>query len=141
MKKTKDSGQAISGVNIAPVIDVALVLVIIMLIATPVMNIPNMAVNLPEAITSESKEKNVSISLAQDGRVSVDEEIVSWETLAPKLNGKLKKDKNLLVIIRADKDVEYSEVERLIDYVKNKSLAKRIAVATKQRPPKAVPVK
>jgi biopolymer transport protein TolR len=138
MKKTKDSGQPISGVNIAPVIDVALVLVIIMLIATPVMNIPNMPVNLPEAVTKESKEKNISVSFAQDGRVSVDEEIVSWDTIAPKLNNKLKKDKNILVIIRADKDVMYADVEKLINHLKKTTYAKRIAVATRQRTTKVV---
>ncbi len=133
MKKVKDSGQAISGVNITPVIDVVLVLLIIFMIATPVLNIPNLPVNLPEAVTSESKEKNISVSLSQDGRVSVDDEVVKREYLIAKLNNKLAKNKDHIVIIRADKDVMYTDVENLIEDIKTHSRAKRIAVATKQR--------
>jgi biopolymer transport protein TolR len=139
MKKTKDFGGAVSGINITPIIDITLVLVIIMLLAAPVMNIPNMDVNLPEAVTTESKEKNISVSMGVDGRVAVDEEIVPLEAVAAKVNRKLKHDKNTVVIIRADKNVFYSDVENLIELIKTTSNAKRIAVATKQKPPQRAP--
>ena len=133
MKRVKESAQPIGGVNIAPVINVAFVLVIVMLMTAPILNIPNIPVDLPEAITTEAKESNISVSLAEDGRVSVDEEIVSWDTLPQKLNAKLKRDKNIMVIIRADKNIEYHQVEKLMDMIKNNTRAKRIAVATRQR--------
>jgi biopolymer transport protein ExbD len=139
MKRTKDSGGAVSGINITPIIDVTLVLVIIMLLAAPVMNIPNMDVNLPEAVTTESKEKNISVSMGVDGRVAVDEEIVALEAVPAKVNRKLRHDKNTMVIIRADKNVLYSDVENLIELIKTSSSARRIAVATKQKPPKSAP--
>ena len=133
MKRVSESGQPIGGVNIAPVINVAFVLVIVMLMTAPILNIPNIPVDLPEAITTEAKESNISISLAEDGRVSVDEEIVTWDTLPQKLNAKLKRDKNIMVIVRADKNIEYHQVEKLMDMIKNNTRAKRIAVATRQR--------
>jgi len=139
MKRTKDFGGAVSGINITPIIDVTLVLVIIMLVAAPVMNIPNMDVNLPEAVTTESKEKNISVSMGVDGRVAVDEEIVALEAVPAKVNRKLRYDKNTVVIIRADKNVLYSDVENLIELIKTSSNARRIAVATKQKPPKSAP--
>ena len=139
MKRTKDAGGAVSGINITPIIDVTLVLVIIMLVAAPVMNIPNMDVNLPEAVTTESKEKNISVSMGVDGRVAVDEEIVALEAVPAKVNRKLRYDKNTVVIIRADKNVLYSDVENLIELIKTSSNARRIAVATKQKPPKSAP--
>lgn len=136
MKKVRDlSGSGgISGINITPIIDITLVLLIIMLVAAPVMNIPNMEVELPEAFTSETKELNISISLGTDLRVAVDENIVPITELPRTLDRQLKLKKNPIVIIRADRSVPYSEVENLMELIKVKTRAKRIAVATKQRP-------
>jgi biopolymer transport protein ExbD len=113
MKKVRDlSGSGgISGINITPIIDITLVLLIIMLVAAPVMNIPNMEVELPEAFTSETKELNISISLGTDLRVAVDENIVPITELPRTLDRQLKLKKNPIVIIRADRSVPYSEVE------------------------------
>lgn len=133
MKRVKETAQAIVGVNIAPVINVSFVLVIVMLMTAPILNIPNLPVNLPEAVTTETKEANITVTLTADGRISVDEKIVSWNGLPAELNKKLKKNKKILVIVRADKDILYSKVEDLIDLLKRKTYAKRIAIATKQR--------
>ncbi|MFH1378811.1 MAG: biopolymer transporter ExbD [bacterium] len=138
MKRVKESAQPIGGVNIAPIINVAFVLVIVMLMTAPILNIPNMPVDLPEAVTTEAKESNITVSLAKDGRVSVDEEILSLDRIPGRLNQKLEKNPKIMVIIRADKDVMYSAVEDLIDLVKSRSKAKRISVATKQRVEKIV---
>ncbi|TXH27845.1 MAG: biopolymer transporter ExbD, partial [Elusimicrobia bacterium] len=110
MKKVRDqSGSGgISGINITPIIDITLVLLIIMLVAAPVMNIPNMEVDLPEAYTSETKELNISISLGTDLRVAVDENIVPISELPRTLDRQLKLKKNPIVIVRADRSVPYS---------------------------------
>lgn len=133
MKRVKEYGNAISGINITPIIDITLVLLIIMLVAAPVLNIPNMNVELPEAYTSETKQQNVSISLGTDLRVAIDEKIVPIENLPRLLDGVLKKKPTAMVIIRADKDVDYENVENLIETIKTKTRAKKIAVATKQK--------
>jgi len=132
MKKVKESGMAISGINIAPVINVAFVLVLVLLMTAPLLDIPNLPVNLPEAVTEETKQRNIAVSLASDGRLSVNSEVVSAGDLVPMLRAMLKADKGVVVIIRADKDCAYGDVENLIDTVKNRTGAKRIAVATKQ---------
>lgn len=137
MKRVKESAQPIGGVNIAPIINVSFVLVIVMLMTAPILNIPNMPVDLPEAVTIEAKESNITISMARDGQVSVDEEIVEWNMLPEKINAKLKK-KQVVVIVRADKNIVYSKVESLIDMIKTHTNAKRIAIATKQRTTKII---
>lgn len=133
MKKVREQGGAISGINITPIIDITLVLLIIMLVAAPILNIPNMDVQLPEAYTSETKQQNVSVSLGTDLRVGLDENIVPIEKLPRLLEAVLKKKPNAMVIIRADKDVDYETVENLIETIKSKTHATKIAVATKQK--------
>src|SRR5258708_28285193 len=91
----------LSGVNIIPVIDVSLVLLIILLATSPILNLPGFEVKLPKAVTAESKEKNISVSLSVKGQMAVNEQTVNETTLIPLLQKELKDKKDFLVIIRA----------------------------------------
>ena len=134
MRRTKQIEEnSIAGINMAPIINVALVLVIILIITAPILNIPNIPVNLPKAVTIEAKERNITISYGKDGRLAIDTQVISWRDLVPKLKYRLKENEKALVIIRADKDVPYGEMEKIFDIVIKKAGAKRIAVATEQR--------
>src|SRR4051812_7078639 len=102
-----EEDEPLSGVNIIPVIDVSLVLLIILLATSPILNLPGFEVKLPKAVTAESKERNISISLSAKGDLAVNEAAVSWETLAPAVHKELADKKDFLVIIRADQGVAY----------------------------------
>jgi len=134
MRRTKQvEDDSIVGIHIAPVINVALILVLILMITAPIINIPNIPVNLPKAVTIEGKEQNVTISYSREGRIAINTEVVSWEDMVPKLKYRLRESKGALVIIRADKDIPYSQVEKIFDIAIKEAGAKRIAVATEQR--------
>jgi len=134
MRMTKQIEEnSIAGVNISPIINVALVLVIVLIITAPILNIPSIPINLPRAVTIEAKEQNITISYSRDGKVAIDTQVISWKDLVPKLKYRLKENSKALVIIRADKDVPYGEIEKIFDIIIKKAGAKRIAVATEQR--------
>lgn len=134
MRMTKQIEEdSIAGINMAPIINVALVLVIVLIITAPILNIPSIPINLPRAVTIEAKERNITISYSKDGKVAIDTQVISWKDLVPKLKYRLKENSKALVIIRADKDVPYGEIEKIFDIVIKKAGAKRIAVATEQR--------
>jgi len=134
MRRTKQIEEnSIAGINMAPIINVALVLVIILIITAPILSIPNIPVNLPKAVTIEAKERNITVSYGKDGKIAIDTQVVSWKDLIPKLKYRLEENRKALVIIRADKDVPYGEVEKIFDIVIKEAGAKRIAVATEQR--------
>lgn len=134
MRRTKEIEEdSIAGINIAPIINVALVLVIILIITAPILSIPNIPVSLPRAVTIEAKERNITISYAKDGRIAINTQVVSWKDMVPNLKYRLKEDSKALVIIRADKDIPYGEIEKIFDIVVKEAGAKRIAVATEQR--------
>src|SRR5437868_6677253 len=103
----------LSGVNIIPVIDVSLVLLIILLATSPILNLPGFEVKLPKAVTAESKEKNISISVSLKGELAVNEQAVDMNTLGPALQKELADKKDFLVIIRADQGVAYGQVEQV----------------------------
>src|SRR5438132_7681018 len=106
--------DSLSGVNIIPVIDVSLVLLIILLATSPILNLPGFEVKLPKAVTAESKERNISVSLSVKGELAVNEGRVTLDSLVPALQKQLADKKNFLVIIRADQGVAYGMVEQVM---------------------------
>ena len=141
MKKVRDhgGGGAISGVTVTPVINVTFVLLIIMFVAAPSISVPDIQVDLPVAHTSEAKEKNIAVSLSADRQFAVDERVVTIQELPSYLNAMLKKKDYPVVILRADKDVAYEEVENLIEFLKYKTKSRQIALATRQQPLETAP--
>ena len=122
----------LAGVNIIPVIDVSLVLLIILLATSPILNLPGFEVKLPKAVTSESKEKNITISVSVKGELALDDKNETLDTLGPAIQKELADKKDFLVIVRADEGVQYGLVEQVMDVAK-KFGATRIAIATQQK--------
>lgn len=125
----------ITKVNVTPIIDVALVLVIILLVTAPLLSVADLPVDLPQAHTREAEdERNVSITLSSTGRLAVDDKIVSSEDLDKYLRAKLSQPGNqdVLVVVRADSNAPYLDVKRLLAQAKADG-ATRIAIATRQR--------
>ena len=140
MKKTNVPDDAVSGVNIVPVIDVTLVLLVILLLMSPVINQPTLPVNLPEAITKETKDQNLTVSLSAEGQISVDTDIIPWQKLGSQLAARLKGRPDVVVIVRADKSLPYGHVENLIREVNRYVGNRAVAIATKQRSAKLTPM-
>jgi len=125
----------ITKVNVTPIIDVALVLVIILLVTAPLLSVADLPVDLPQARTREAEdERNVSITLSSTGRLAVDDQVVTEEGLGSLLRGKLSKRENedVLVVVRADSGAPYAAVHRLLNEAKAAG-ATRIAIATRQK--------
>jgi biopolymer transport protein TolR len=124
----------ITKINVTPIIDVALVLVIILLVTAPLMSVADLPVDLPQARTREAEdERNVSITLSSTGRLAVDEKMISDAELGPYLRSKLteKQNQNVLVVVRADSGAPYEAVRHLLNQAKAAGAA-RIAIATRQ---------
>ena len=126
---------AITQVNVTPIIDVALVLVIILLVTAPLLSVADLPVDLPQARTREAEdERNVSITLSSTGRLAVDDKVLSSEELDRFLRSRLSQrgNEDVLVVVRADSGAPYSAVRRLLHQAKVDG-AKRLAIATRQR--------
>jgi biopolymer transport protein TolR len=126
--------ELITRVNVTPIIDVALVLVIILLVTAPMLSVADLPVNLPPAHTREAEnQRNVSITLSSGGHVAVDEEVVERASLRAKLAAKLRQPGNegVLVVVRADAGAPYSAVRELLAEARAAG-AKRLAIATRQ---------
>jgi biopolymer transport protein TolR len=125
----------ITKVNVTPIIDVALVLVIILLVTAPLLSVADLPVNLPLAQTRVSEvEAILGITLSSRGELALDDHIVSRADLPSALRARLeqKENENVLVVVRADMDASYGTVKELLEEARNAG-ARRIAIATRQR--------
>ncbi len=125
----------ITKVNVTPIIDVALVLVIILLVTAPLMSVSNLPVDLPQARTRDSEdERNVSITRTAAGELAVDDRLVAPGGLMDALRARLSRpgEENTLVVLRADTSLPYSELRTLLDEARAAG-ARRVAVATRQK--------
>lgn len=134
-RMTGERHGLITKVNMTPLIDVCLVLVIILLVTAPLIAVADLPVDLPQAQTREAEdERNVSVTLALDGQLAVDEQHVTRETLGAALAARLaqKGNDNVLVVVRADSNAPYASVRDLLDQARAAG-AQRIAIATRQK--------
>ena len=126
--------ELITRINVTPIIDVALVLVIILLVTAPMLSVSDLPVNLPAAHTREAEdERNVSITLASSGHVAVDDLVVDRDHLRAALAARLGEPGNrgVLVVVRADASSPYADVRDLLAEA-HAAGARRIAIATRQ---------
>lgn len=127
-----DSNKPIARVIVTPIIDVALVLVIILLITAPILSVADLEVRLPEAETRGAEDEvRLSITLSKTGELALDEDIVAPGELRGVLGARLAKAKNTLVVVRADAEVPYRAVRRVLRDAKAAGAA-RLAIATRQ---------
>jgi biopolymer transport protein ExbD len=121
-------------INVIPLIDVCLTLVIIFMVTSPLMMVPtNLEVDLPKARTIEAKsESNITISISRDNIIALNETEIQLANLQIALSEMLKDHPDRLVVIRADKNVNHQWVLDLLTIAKRAG-ATRLAVATLQR--------
>jgi biopolymer transport protein ExbD len=135
MKRFFDDSKLVARINVTPIIDVALVLVIILLITAPMITALNMEVDLPQAKTrSIEDEVRLSITLGKNGALAVDEDIIAPQNLRSVLNQRIAEipEENILVVVRADASISHDRVREIIKSAKQAG-AKRIAIAMRQR--------
>lgn len=124
--------RTIAGVNIVPVIDLCLVLLIILMVTSPILEQAQLPVNLPKAATIETKERNIAVTLSPDGRLAVNTDILDNPfQLAGRLRAKLQEDPDTIVILRVDREAPYGTLTDLWEKCKAAG-ARRISIGTEQ---------
>jgi biopolymer transport protein ExbD len=124
----EDSGYY--AINVAPLVDVALVLVLVFMVTTPFLTKKLMPVKLPEAVVAEAEAReNVTISISPDEGYAVNEVPVKRSDLIAAIKSKMAESNFSFVLIRADERVPHSEVAFVMKISKQLGV-KRIAFAT-----------
>jgi biopolymer transport protein ExbD len=134
----EDEEGIISGINVTPLVDVTLVLLIIFMVTAKIIVSQGLPMDLPKAATGEEVQTVFSVELTADGKTRVDSQIVPSDDDVSRLAKAAKaKNKDLRAVIRADKKVEHGRVIHVLDLLKRSGVAK---IAFAVSPIEGVPV-
>jgi biopolymer transport protein ExbD len=120
-----DDDGLIAGINVTPLVDVTLVLLIIFMVTAKILVSQGMLMDLPKAASGESIQTVFSVELAADGRTRVDSEVVKDdEAIGELAKASRGRNKDLRAVIRADSKVEHGRVIHVLDLLKRAGVAK-----------------
>ncbi len=124
--------QPLADINVTPLVDVMLVLLIIFMVTAPMLA-TGIKVNLPSAKTAQplDNKQPVVVAVAKDGALSVGKDPVSRDELAAKVKAKLT-DSNGVVQLRGDRDAAYGDVVSVMDELAANGIS-RIAIVSGPR--------
>ena len=124
---------AIADINVTPMADVMIVLLIIFMVATPIVTGPK--VRLPEAAHPTAKEgERLEIALRRDGSVTLDgTPLAGREALAEYLAMRASDPKSLQIVIQADRDATYAEIAPVLAACREARVGE-VALAAALRP-------
>jgi biopolymer transport protein ExbD len=120
-----DKDEVVSDINMVPLIDVMLVLLIIFIITVPVLT-HSVKLDLPRAENTPNlvRPETVNLSVTTDGGVFWNDERMTDQQLALRLEAAAKTEPQPEVYIRGDRKVEYERVAQVMATVQRSGLLK-----------------
>jgi len=122
---THDDEEIISSINITPLVDIFLVLLIIFMITSSVLDQQEIKINLPKAAHAGSEAPKASgLVMDKNKNMFLDGVPSDSAQVMAQLRNAVEKDPGHQVLIAADQDVAYREVVRLIDMVRGSGIVR-----------------
>jgi len=131
-------GDLFADINITPLTDIFLVLLIIFMVTSSVMATDGaragVRVNLPKGATKEisTSQKDVTVAITTDGKMVVDGKEVSPDSLRKIFDDAHARDAETQVVVQADEATHHGRVVAVMELAKAAGL-RRLAIATRRR--------
>ena len=120
-----DDDEIMAGINITPLVDIFLVLLIIFLITSSVMDQREINITLPKAAHAGSEAPKASgLVIDKDKQLYLDGSAIDSSQIIAELKRAVTADPDHQVLISADQDIAYREVVRVIDMVRGSGITK-----------------
>lgn len=125
MVSGKSPRTTLAEINVTPLVDVMLVLLIIFMITAPMLQ-QGMDVDLPVATGAPTaqEESQITLTITKQGQIYLNQTGYALEALRPKLQALYKTRLSRDLFLRADADVPYGTVVRVMDEVKKAGILK-----------------
>jgi len=118
VQKGPQLSSSLSEINVTPLVDVMLVLLIIFMITAPMMQ-SGITVNLPSAETKTNPSSGgLVLTITKDHYIYMDNNIINLYLLEPRIKNYFFNKNKKIVFIKADKDVSYGYVISVMDILK-----------------------
>ena len=129
---TGNDNEEISNINITPMVDVILVLLVIFMVTANFLKKESVNINLPKVAAADPNvRQSIQIALTRDGMLLMEGVQVSEEDMMNSLTDEVRLRPNMRVTISADERLEYSKIARLMGLVKQAGVTK-LALSVKK---------
>lgn len=118
-RKSRNRRQISSEINVTPLVDVMLVLLIIFMVCSPML-VAGVQVDLPKtkAAALAGQDEPIAISIDKSGSIYIQESKVKVQDLAAKLEAVLKEKKETRIFVRGDRKIDYGKVMEVFGAIK-----------------------
>ena len=133
----RDEGKKVnSNINVTPMVDVMLVLLIIFMVITPMLQnkveITLAQVENPQAMPDADKEDAIVVAVTRDGKIYLGQNPVDPSQLGSLVRDKLADKTDKMIYVRADERAQYKVVEDAIDDVRTAGV-EEVGLLTQRR--------
>lgn len=124
-----------SDINVTPMVDVMLVLLIVFMVTAPLLAV-GVPIDLPEtqAQALNTPTRPVTISLTDDGRIYLMEDVVPVDELVPRLDALMQAGADQRIYVRGDTAAQYGAVMQVMGLLSGAGY-NQIGLITEQAPP------
>jgi len=125
MQEFEPEEDAITGINVTPLVDITLVLLIIFMVTARFIAEPSIGVSLPKSSkssSSEASDQNVFLTIDQSHEIFIDNLKIERGTLGAQIKQLMQKKPGFHLIVRADKNISHGEVISVLDEVRNQGV-------------------
>ncbi|MDD8031733.1 MAG: biopolymer transporter ExbD [Acidobacteriota bacterium] len=113
---------SMSEINVTPLVDVMLVLLIIFMVTAPMMQ-SGIGINLPQAETeSAPAEEGLTLTITADGYIHIGESVINVNLLERRLLEYFYNKDKKIVYIRADRNLSYGQLIQVLDIIKKSGI-------------------
>ena len=125
-------GRAISEINVTPMVDVMLVLLVVFMITAPLLTV-GVPVDLPKTAASRivGQDEPLAISLNAEGRLFLQDTEVALDQLVPRLIAITEAKRDTRIFLRGDRTISYGQVMQVMGTL-NLAGFNRVALITEQ---------
>ena len=134
MASIQNTDEEISGINVTPLVDVTLVLLIIFMVTAKLIAGQGIPLDLPKAKTAGATQTVLSVSIdAQGGVLANGTKVSNDEDLKSRASSALKANPELRTVIAASTDASHGKVMHVLDTVRDAGIT-RVAFAADKIP-------
>jgi biopolymer transport protein ExbD/biopolymer transport protein TolR len=134
--RKRHAGDVNSNINVTPMVDVMLVLLIIFMVITPMLqkgqSVDLVKTDNPVQMPDADKEDAVLVAVMRDGTIFLGQDKVSPDQLAEKVKDKLENKADKEVFVKADARAKYGAVVEVVDNVRSAGVD-QLGLLTEQR--------
>lgn len=132
MAAGSNDDEVIDGINITPMVDVILVLLVIFMVTANFLKKESININLPKV---QAADPNVSetkqVALTRDGKILLEGQSVNEEKLVSELQRELKFRPNMRLTLSADEKLSYGTIMQLMGVIRKAGVT-RVALSVKK---------